>query len=175
LYRIEPTIANLIKSSMSKWRTKICLPHSNGTIKLDEVNIETGIFQRDSFSPLLFCLALNPLSNILKRANIGFKLRKTVVSYLLYMEDLKPFAKKKREAMLICKELVKRFSDDINMELGLDKCAVLHIKKGNVVDSMLLSDFPSLGIDVAYKNLGITEASDVLHTEIKTKATKEFI
>ena len=106
LYKIDLTISNFIKSSMPQWRTKIRLPHSNGTTKLDEINIKRGIFQGDTFSTLLFCLALTPLSNILKRANIGFKLRKTVISNLLYTDDLKAFAKNKEE-MLRCKELVK--------------------------------------------------------------------
>ena len=37
------------------------------------------------------------------------------------------------------------------------------------------SDTLSLGIEDAYKYLNISEASDILHTEIKIKATKEFI
>ena len=59
------------------------------------------------------------------------------------------------------------------MEFGLDKCAVLHIKTGNVVNSPLLEDIPSLGIENAYKYLGISEASENIHTEIKYKATKD--
>jgi len=39
----------------------------------------------------------------------------------------------------------------------------------------LLSDSPSLGIEDTYKYLGISESFDILHTEIKTKATKEFV
>jgi len=129
LYKIDPSIANFIKSSIPQWRTKIRLPQSNVAIELDDINIETGIFQGDTFLPLIFCLALTPLSNILKRVNIGVKMRKAVVSHLLYMDDLKA----------------------------------------------LLSDIPSLDIEDAYKYLGISEASDILHTEIKTKATKEVI
>ena len=93
LYKIDPTIADFIESSIPQWMTKICLPHSNGTIKLDEINIKIGISRGDTFAPLLFCLALTPLSSILKRPSLDFKLRKTVVSHLLYMDDLKAFAK----------------------------------------------------------------------------------
>ena len=90
------------------------------------------------------------------------------------MDDLKAFAKNKEE-ILRCKELVKRFNNDIKIDFGLDKCAVLYIEKGSVVDSPLLEDIPSLRIEDAYKYSGISEASEILHTKVKSKATKEFI
>ena len=150
------------------------LPHANGSIETDEIRIETGIFQGDTFSPLLFCLAINPLSNILKRAKLGFKTLATSVSHLLYMDDLKAFTKNK-EDMTRCKQLIKQFSEDIKMSFGIEKCAVMHIEKGKVIDSPLLSDIPTLDIEDSYKYLGVVEASDILHDEVKTKTTKEFI
>lgn len=33
-----------------------------------------------------------------------------------------------------CNANSNMFSDDINMEFGLDKCAVLHVKRGQVQD-----------------------------------------
>jgi len=38
----------------------------------DPIRIKRGIYQGDSRSPLWFCLALNPLSYLLKRTNYGF-------------------------------------------------------------------------------------------------------
>ena len=95
LYKIDPTIADFIESSIPQWMTKICLPHSNVTIELDEINIKTGISQGDAFLSPLCYFTLTSLSNILKRAWIGFKLRKTVFSHQLYMDDLKTFDKNK--------------------------------------------------------------------------------
>ena len=69
----------------------------------------------------------------------------------------------------------KKISNDIKVEFGLDKFAVLHIEKGNVVNSLLLSDILSLSIEYAYKYVGISEVSDILHTEIKTKSIKKNI
>ena len=64
---------------------------------------------------------------------------------------------------------------DVQMEFRLDKCVVMHIEKGVVVDSPLISNIPSLDVEDSYKYLGITEASNILYDENKTKSTKEFI
>ena len=53
--------------------------------------IRRGIFQGDSLSPLLFCIALIPLTNELNRAHCGYQVHGTErkISHLLYMDDLK--------------------------------------------------------------------------------------
>ena len=49
---------------MEKWKVMLC----SGNSELGEVEIKRGIFQRDSLSPLVFVLALIPLSLILRKA-----------------------------------------------------------------------------------------------------------
>ena len=55
------------------------------------IQIRGGIFQGDSLSPLLFCIALIPLTNALNRADCGYQVHGTErkISHLLYMDDLK--------------------------------------------------------------------------------------
>jgi hypothetical protein len=55
------------------------------------IQIRRGIFQGDSLSPLLFCIALIPLANELNRADCGYQVHGTEreISHLLYMDDLK--------------------------------------------------------------------------------------
>ena len=43
-----------------------------GTVKTRIMQIRRGIFQGDSLSPLLFCMALNPLSTELNRTGYGY-------------------------------------------------------------------------------------------------------
>ena len=57
---------------------------------LAAVPIKCGIFQGDTFSPLLFCLTLTPLSMLLDPLN-GYQAGK--VNHLLYVDDLKLFSK----------------------------------------------------------------------------------
>lgn len=56
------------------------------------------------------------------------------INHLLYMEDLKKFAKDEThsEQQLV---IVKTFSDDIKMEFSLDKCASAIYKHGKLVKS----------------------------------------
>ena len=63
------------------------------------------------------------------------------VSHLLYRDDLKLISKTEEE---LRKQMpsVKTFSDDINMEFGLDKCANLFLNRGKSVHSQnLILDF----------------------------------
>jgi len=52
--------------AIKKWRTRIFLLHKNGCIESTDITFLRGIFQGDIFSPLIFCLALAPIRNILK-------------------------------------------------------------------------------------------------------------
>ena len=58
-----------------------------------------GIFQGDSLSPLLFCIALTPLTNELNGADCGYQVHGTErkISHLLYMDDLKLLGRNENE------------------------------------------------------------------------------
>ena len=77
------------------------LSHGQGTVKTRIMQIRRGIFQGDSLSPLLFCMALNPLSTELNRTGCGYRMStghgRTAkcqhISHLLYMDDLKLYGR----------------------------------------------------------------------------------
>ena len=75
----------------------------------DNVNIKRGIFQGDSFSPLL-SLELNC-------SGYGYKIGTERITHLFYMDDLMLYAKDDGELEGLLR-IVKRFSDDIGMELS---------------------------------------------------------
>ena len=129
LYKISPVIINFIAATIPLWRTRLTLHHANGTISAPEIQICCGIFQGDSFSPLIFCVGLFPLSRILNQAKLGFQLKQEKISHLLYIDDLKVYTRNEEE-LEQAKKLVEKFSNDINMTFGLDKCAVLTLKNG---------------------------------------------
>jgi len=55
------------------------------------IQIQSEIFHEKSLLPLLFCVALIPLTNKLNRATCGYEVRgtETKISHLLYMDDFK--------------------------------------------------------------------------------------
>jgi hypothetical protein len=83
-------------------------------------------FQVDSLKPLLFCIALVPLSHILLRSKCGYKLYGTgrEIRHLLYMDNMKLTGKSEEELRNEIR-IVKTISNDIKMECGLEKRARL--------------------------------------------------
>ena len=105
--------------------------HSNGTMKSRKININSGIFEGDSLSPLRFCLALAPLSTLLNSTKHGYEVKKRQINNLFYMDDLKAYAMSDEQLKKLL-DIIKIFSDDIKMEFGLDKYAKATFIKGKL-------------------------------------------
>jgi len=71
LHKIDHKIINLIQQLMGSWNTAL----TSGSKHLANIKLKRGIFQGDALSPLLFCVAINPLNYILKDANQGYTLK----------------------------------------------------------------------------------------------------
>ena len=94
------------------------------------------------------------------------------------MDDLKLYGNSEKEATRHT-NTVKIFSKGIAMEFGISKCAHVTMKAGKFVSvgGMKLSSgkvIPELESDKGYKYLGILEANDIMHTEMKDKIRKEY-
>ena len=122
MYKISPTIFNFLTVSMKKWKTNLYLNHAQGSTVCENINIKCGMFRADSLSPLLFCLALVPLSYELNNTGYGYNIYEEKINHLFYMDDLKLYGKNDYELEGLLRT-VKGFSDDIGMTLGLHKCA----------------------------------------------------
>lgn len=176
---IDPIISQFINKSMQTWKTEMLLFYEEGHIQTEPIKIKRGIFQGDSLSPLLFCMALIPLTNMLNSQNIGFKLDdSTEISHLFYMDDLKLFTKDESQLRLAL-STVKEFSDDIRMAFGLDKCATAIYKGGKLIkiDNVKLDEKTSirnLDIGESYKYLGVEEMDGIDNNKMKTKISKEY-
>ena len=88
----------------------------SGNSQLGEVEIKQGIFQGDSLSPLVFLLALIPVSLILRKARAAYEFSesKEEISHLLFMDDQKLDSRgEKRLDSLVW--TVRVFSEDIGM------------------------------------------------------------
>ena len=77
-------------------------------------------------------------------------------------------------------QTVRVFSQDIGMEFGIEKCAILVMEKGKIVKSVgiELSDgkvIKSLQEGESYKYLGLLEAEKFLEDKMKLNVLKEYI
>ena len=98
------------------------------------------------------------------------------------MDDLKLYGRNESQLeSLIQSGRVVNFSEGISMEFGISKCATLIMKRGKLIQSegiTLPGDtvIRSLNSDEeeGYKYLGVLEADDIKHGEMKEKIQKEY-
>ena len=123
-------IVNVFEKSMTKWKVQL----NAGNKVLGDVSVKRGIFQGDSLSPLLFVICLIPMSLILRKMKAGYSLGKNQpkLNHFLYMDDLKLFGQSERDIKSLV-NTVHRFSCDIGMRFGIEKCGVIIMKRGKMV------------------------------------------
>ncbi|XP_045482803.1 uncharacterized protein LOC123686614 [Harmonia axyridis] len=181
-YGISKPVIDLLKHLMETWRTQLVVNTGKVNYKTSLIRIKRGIFQGDTLSTLWFCLALNPLSKLLKDQIYGYVIQKTPstkISHQLYIDDLKLYAANEDQLKKQLK-IVASFSQDIGLELGIDKCAVVHVKRGRVQEGAGLAvmedlTIPQLGTRESYKYLGVQQALDIKTTEMKTIFKEKFL
>ncbi|KAG6455661.1 hypothetical protein O3G_MSEX009336 [Manduca sexta] len=76
-------------------------------------------------------------------------------------------------------KITEKFSNSINMEFGVDKCAVIHVKRGEVVvsDDIQISEtvrLKSLSETETYKYLGMPEALGIVSADVKQSVRERF-
>ena len=178
LFKVSTIIVNFLKFNIRNRKTTLFLSHKSGNLKSNPVDIKCGIFQGDSLSPLLFCLALIPLTTEHDRTGYGHKIGEKSITHLFYMDDLKLFAKDdpKLEGLL---QTVKQFSGDIGMKFGLEKCAKATFFKGSLEKSTSIklensTKIKELEQEELYKYLGANESNGIQHVTMKEKIRKEY-
>ena len=151
-----------------------------GGRSLTETKIQRGIFQRDALSPLLFMIATMSLNHILRKCTTGYKLSRfqEEINHLMYMDDIKLFAKNEKELETLI-HAVRIYRQDIGMEFGIEKCALLVRKSGklHMTDGMELPNHDkirTLGENETYKYLGILEADTIKQVQMKDKIKKRI-
>ena len=173
MFGIAENLRTFLQKSMQQWRLSLT---ANGE-DLGEINVKRGIFQGDSLSPLLFVLSMVLLPLIIKKVNACYKWGKKEykLNHLLFMDDLKLYAKSEEQRNTLVRTVYK-FSTDIGMEFGIKKCGILTMKRGEIVKSegIKLPDgevMKQVGQE-GYTYLGIIELDKIKETEMKEKITK---
>lgn len=182
LYKIDPNTISFLSHIMGLWRTRLSFRSGSENYESNVINIRRGIFQGDSLSPLWFCLAMNPLSTQLNQTGFGFSIRNERreldrLSHLLYMDDLKMYGSTFDQLNHMF-DIVERFSNDIKMSFGLDKCSVVKIIRGKLQEQSLTTssgqEIQALQSGEYYKYLGMKQSRRTEHKVIKEELTIEF-
>ena len=97
----------------------------------------------------------------------------------MYMNDVTLFAKNEKELETLI-HAVRIDSLDIAMGSGIEKCAMLVLKRGKrrLTDGMELQNqykIRTLAENVTYKYLGILEADTIKQVEMKDKIQNEYL
>ena len=172
---IADNIVILFENTKQIWRTDLTACNES----LGEVDIRRGIFQRNSFSPLLTAVAVIPLSIILNETDLGYVTsRNYKLNHLLFVEDLNLYAKSERELEPLI-QTVSIFSDNVGMVFGMDRCALLVLTRGKMfrTDGIELPDgkrMREVNLD-GYKYLGVLQLDSIMHREMKEKMKNEYI
>ena len=93
------------------------------------------------------------------------------------MDDLKLYAKNEKELDTLV-QTVRIFSEDIGMEFGIQKCAMVKLIRGQIVESSGIAlpngaEIRSLEQSEEYKYLGILQSDDTKNKEMKQTTKKE--
>ena len=173
---VAGNVRGMMEKSMEKWQTELSV---NGEI-LGSVDIKRGIFQGDSFSPLLFVMIMIPLSMILQDLNKGFKFGNNgeKINHLLFMDDLKLYANSENDLNVLVNE-VYAYSKDISMEMGMEKCATLITRKGKrersdgveLPSGEVMKDVSEEG----YKYLGVLQNESMMNRVMKARIKEEYL
>ena len=184
MYKMSDEVINFTEKTMKTWRLEL----TAGGRSFAKEKIQGGIFQGNALSLLLFIIAIMPLNHIHWKCLAGYKLSRSQekINHLMYMDNIKLFGKngKDRETLI---HAVRIYSQDIEMEFGIEKCALFVMKssKRHITDGMELPNQNKIrtpGENETYKYLGILEADTIkevdkvkkriLHENLKTTRDK---
>ena len=176
MFGVAENVKDLLINSMKEWSTMLT---SCGE-EIGEVKFSRGIFQGDSLSPLMFVIAMIPLTLVLRKMKASYKFSSNgeQINHLMFMDDIKLYAKNESGLDALVQS-VRVISNDIGMEFGVEKCAMLVIKRGKVVESNGI-DLPnnetikSIHEENGNKYLGVMEANQVLSGQMKERLRKEY-
>ena len=134
MFGIAQNMVGLIQNNIKQWKTVL----TTGGEALGEVHIRRGIFQGDSLSSLLFVISLiRALTPVLRKVKAGYDPGngKGMINHFLFMDDLKkPYGKNENHVDFLVPS-VRIVAEDMPMEFGIPKCAILLMKRGKVFES----------------------------------------
>ena len=157
--KVHKSIRRLLAQLMSGWKVRYEVRVNSKKMQSKPLQIRRGVLQGDTLSPLLFCLAIAPISHVLNSQikkvecvvhHEGQVVSTVALNHMFYMDDFKGYSRETGELeRMIC--LLTDISRTMGLEINPKKSAVLLDKESGATSSL-----PELG-EGSYKYLGIEE------------------
>ncbi|KAK6018749.1 reverse transcriptase [Ostertagia ostertagi] len=173
----------LLSVIMSMQSVRYCGYKDGKLVKSAPLKVKRGVMQGDTLSPLLFCIAITPLSSWL-RENVSPYRTSTgmltladgplVINHLFYMDDLKVYSPK-WDDIVKAREGIERVAGELGLHMNPSKCAVhsLHLPQTDIMADEM-GGIPVLGSNSLYKYLGAEQSTlvsmDHLWSRVREKA-----
>ncbi|XGW13222.1 hypothetical protein V3C99_013673 [Haemonchus contortus] len=173
----------LLSVILTKQSVRYCGYQNGKLVKSEPLEVKRGVMQGDTLSPLLFCMAIAPISTWL-RNNVSPYRTSTraltlaceplTINHIFYMDDLKVYSPS-WDDIVKAKEGIQKVAGELGLRLNPSKCAVNSLNQprpNEMTPSM--DDIPVLGSNSLYKYLGAEQTSliswDQLWSRVRTNA-----
>ncbi|TWW74442.1 Rho GTPase-activating protein 26 GTPase regulator associated with focal adhesion kinase [Takifugu flavidus] len=146
-------------------------------VELEKTNKFIKELIKDGKALIQALKCLNPLSQIITKSGYGYQFQSgTTVSHLLYMDDIKRYAKNEHDIDSLI-HLTRIYSKDIGMSFGLDKCGRMISRRGKVIatDGVELPEGNITDVQDSYKYLGIPQANGNQEEAARRSATAKYL
>ena len=94
--------------------------------KFQRRHCEIGLRQGCTLSPLLFMIVMEELTQRIKKTGVGIRIGKEILNILLFADDVVLLTESWEDMQKLLEE-VGKFSEDMEMKFGIDKCKVMMI------------------------------------------------
>jgi exonuclease III len=150
-YNIGGSFFQIIKSMLSQ--SQLCVKVNNQFTPFFKSDI--GVRQGDPLSANLFNISINKISSIFNEQCTPVKLHNKHLNCLLYADDVVLLSKTKA-GLQNCITLLKRFCNDIGMEINCNKSKIMIFNKaGKLIPTTFSIGNNQLELTKEYKYLGI--------------------
>ena len=179
IHRVPKNLCDFIRRLIISWNITLEVRKDKGLEFIGPIDILRGILQGDCFCVTLFIMGLNPVAWYV-RSTERYKMStmKEKIAHLLFVDDLKTFQKSEQK-LAVVSDKIKPMMHDMRLELNLEKCASVHLKRGKYAASENLlinkdSTIKALQQANSYKFLGKEESIKQLNDMAIMGSTKEF-
>ncbi|GMH46187.1 hypothetical protein BSKO_14155 [Bryopsis sp. KO-2023] len=178
--RIPMLLKDIIERLVSSWVTKFELRVGKERSTSRSITLKRGIFQGDTLSPLLFCLAMAPTTVMLRKEDqwewglARERLPVYAFNHQMFIDDLKMYGKSEQHlGQLIV--VARRSCEEMGLQFSIEKCAKSAVIRGKQPTGMSTGVvFAMLSPGDTYKYLGIPQGHVNSPTEFKRKLKSEY-